>query len=126
MNSLADYFATCGYMVVMPDLFHGEPVPESVLQTGLGSFDFPSWIAKHPVDGVDKVVAKTLKYMKEIGCKKIGSVGYCFGGKYVVRTTTDAGFIAHPSFVEKEELEALKIPLSIAAAGMFFQTFGSD
>lgn len=31
----------------------------------------------------------------------------------------DAGFIAHPSFVTKEEIEAVRKPIFIAAAGMF-------
>lgn len=30
----------------------------------------------------------------------------------------DAGYVAHPSFVESDELSAIKGPLSIAAAGM--------
>ena len=54
--------------------------------------------------------------------KKIGAIGYCFGAKYVVRFLkpdqgkVDVGFLAHPSLVEKPELEAIKGPLAIAAA----------
>ena len=54
--------------------------------------------------------------------QKIGAVGYCFGAKYVVRHLRpdlgklDAGYCAHPSFVEDEELKDMKGPLSIAAA----------
>lgn len=44
-----------------------------------------------------------------------------FGGKYVCRWlkegNLDVGFTAHPSFVSVEELEGIKGPLSIAAAG---------
>jgi len=39
--------------------------------------------------------------------------------QYVVRHSKsgiDAGFLAHPSFVEEEELAAFKAPLAIAAA----------
>lgn len=32
----------------------------------------------------------------------------------------DVGYMAHPSFVDAEEVKALKGPLSIAAAGMLF------
>lgn len=35
------------------------------------------------------------------------------GGKGI-----DVGFMAHPSFVEEDEIKALTGPLSIAAAGM--------
>ena len=55
-------------------------------------------------------------------CQKIGTVGYCFGAKYVIRHNrpdqgkADAGYCAHPSFVEEDELKDMKAPLSIAAA----------
>jgi dienelactone hydrolase len=54
--------------------------------------------------------------------QKLGAVGYCFGGKYVVRHLQpgsgkiDAGYTAHPSFVEADELKDIKGPLAIAAA----------
>ena len=64
--------------------------------------------------------------MRNKGVKKLGAVGYCFGAKYVVRfmgdvgqshsATIDAGFNAHPSFVDADELKAINGPLSIAAA----------
>jgi dienelactone hydrolase len=54
--------------------------------------------------------------------QKVGAVGYCFGGKYVIRHLRpdqgkfDASFTAHPSFVDDAEVNDLKGPLSIAAA----------
>lgn len=54
--------------------------------------------------------------------QKIGAVGYCFGGKYVVRHLRpeagkiDAGYTAHPSFVDTDELKEIKGPLAISAA----------
>lgn len=58
-----------------------------------------------------------------LGCKRIGGAGYCFGGKYVCRFLKegklDAGYTAHPSFVDAEEVEGVTGPLSIAAAGMY-------
>lgn len=67
---------------------------------------------------------KTLRG-SEYGVKKLGAVGYCYGAKYVIRGLkegggVDAGFIAHPSLVDVEELKAIRGPISIAAAGMFF------
>ena len=62
----------------------------------------------------------------EYSVKRIGAVGYCFGGKYVARflgkvgadnnAVVDVGYTAHPSFVDEEELQAMNGPLSIAAA----------
>lgn len=48
-------------------------------------------------------------------------LGYCFGAKYVARYGAkgkgiDVGCMAHPSFVDAEEVKAMVAPLSIAAA----------
>jgi dienelactone hydrolase len=57
----------------------------------------------------------------DLGVKKIGGVGYCFGGKYVPRWLTgngegiDIGFIAHPSNLNEAEISGVKSGLSIAA-----------
>jgi dienelactone hydrolase len=112
--------AAAGYFVVVPDLFHGDPVPDNALEKG---FDFAPWIAKHGVDAVDPVITSTIKAMREnYGVKKIGAVGYCFGGRYVVRFLgkgkgLDAGFAAHPSMVQSSEFEEVDGPLSLALAG---------
>jgi dienelactone hydrolase len=50
-----------------------------------------------------------------MGIKKIGAVGYCFGGRYPIRSLAsgrgvDAGFVAHPSFVESGEVEDIVLP----------------
>ncbi len=76
----------------------------------------------HMPDRVDPVVQEVINELRgPLGCKRVGGVGYCFGAKYVIRFLKeghlDAGFVAHPSFVEAEELEAVQKPLSIAAAG---------
>ncbi|KAF2195767.1 alpha/beta-hydrolase [Zopfia rhizophila CBS 207.26] len=114
---IADQFAANGYFVVMPDLFRGDPVP---LNSPEG-FDIMEWLKGHPISKVDPIIEATLKEMRgPLGCKRIGGVGYCFGGKYVCRFLKegklDAGFTAHPSFVDKEEVEGIQGPLSIAAA----------
>lgn len=76
----------------------------------------------HGPNIVDPIVEKTIKEMKgNLGVKKIGSVGYCFGAKYVARFAAegkgiDVACMAHPSFVEGDELKAMLAPLSIAAA----------
>jgi len=85
-------------------------------------FDVMAWLkAGHTTDKVDPVVDLCIKEMKgKMGVKQLGAVGYCFGAKYVVRflkdNMIDAGFVAHPSFVDEEEIKAITAPLSIAAA----------
>jgi len=122
---IADQFAANGYFVVMPDLFEKDPIPLNRPE----DFDIMKWLQKSGPEGkghgpgqVDPIVEKVIKEMKgKLGVKKIGSVGYCFGAKYVARFSAsgkgiDVGCMAHPSFVDAAELKAMKAPLSIAAA----------
>nr|AJD23204.1 carboxypeptidase Y [Onygena corvina] len=114
---LADYIATCGYLVVIPDLFRGD----KLLPDRSPDFDLYAWLAKHTTNEVDPMVASTIKMLREEhGISRIGGVGYCFGGKYLCRFmkdgNIDVGYTAHPSFVSREELSAIQGPLSIAAA----------
>jgi dienelactone hydrolase len=45
-----------------------------------------AWIGKHPPEKVEAPMKAALKTLKEeYGIKKVGAVGYCFGGRYVVR-----------------------------------------
>ncbi|OQD79555.1 hypothetical protein PENANT_c048G03635 [Penicillium antarcticum] len=117
---IADQLAANGYFVVMPDLFHGDPV----LLNRPAGFDLMAWLKGPPghlPTRVEPVVQAVLKEMKSnLGCKRVGAIGYCFGAKYAVRLLQpglcDVAYVAHPSFVEAEELQAIKGPLSIAAA----------
>jgi len=122
---MADQFAANGYYTIIPDLFNGDPLPINSSQ----KITLMEWLQNgsdgknpHTVDAVDPIVEKALKYLREEkGFKKIGAVGYCFGGKYVARFLAerkgiDVGFTAHPSFVEEKELAKVAGPLSIAAA----------
>lgn len=104
----------------MPDLFHGDPYPYNS-----DTVDLYAWLAEHPVERVDPIVKGTLEHIRGgLGFEHVGAVGYCFGAKYVVRWLgkaggIEAGFVAHPSFVERDELRGIKGPLSIAAAGKY-------
>ncbi|KAK5114518.1 hypothetical protein LTR62_002453 [Meristemomyces frigidus] len=121
---IADQFAANGYFVVMPDLFEGDPIPLNRPE----SFDIMAWLQKgrkgkgHGKDQVDPIVEAVIKEMRDnLGVKRIGSVGYCFGAKYVARFLAkgkgiDVGAMAHPSFVDADEIKAMTGPLTIAAA----------
>lgn len=126
----------------MPDLFHGDPVP---LNRG-PDFVLAKWLEGHGAERVDPIVEASITELREkykvkvvlyllsnaidrsenyaypIAPKKIAAVGYCFGAKYVVRhlhpkqNKIDVGYVAHPSFVEADELKAIGGPFSISAA----------
>lgn len=119
-SSIADQYAANDYFVVIPDLFNGNTVPLNPP----ADFDLMKWIGSElpKVPTVDAIIEDVIKELHgSYGVKKLGGVGYCFGGKYVCRFLKegklDAGFTAHPSFVDKEEVEGIQGPLSIAAAG---------
>lgn len=121
---MADQFAANGYYTLIVDLFNGDPMSVNMPE----GFDFMSWLTKgttgdnpHTKEAVDPIVEKSIAYLREQGYRKIGAVGYCFGAKYVCRFMTggkgiDVGYVAHPSFVDEEELAAITGPLSISAA----------
>ncbi|KAK3935079.1 dienelactone hydrolase [Diplogelasinospora grovesii] len=120
---MADQFAANGYLTLIIDVFNGDPISLNKPD----DFDFMAWLTKgtngdnpHTKEHVDPIVLEAIKALKEeYGIKKIGALGYCFGAKYVVRhykNGIDVGYIAHPSFVDEEELEGITGPLSIAAA----------
>jgi dienelactone hydrolase len=102
----------------MPDYFRGDPIPQNM--TG---FDMTSWFGRHPTATTQSIIDSTMKYAREtLKVKKIGVVGYCFGGPFVVRQLAqgkgvDAGFIAHPGPITNAEASAIAAPLSLAAAG---------
>jgi dienelactone hydrolase len=76
---IADQLAANGYFVVMPDLFHGDPV----LLNRPAGFDLMAWLKGppgHPPSRVEPVIQAVLKEMKSnLGCKRVGAIGYCFG-----------------------------------------------
>ncbi|KAI2633432.1 dienelactone hydrolase [Xylaria nigripes] len=120
---MADQFAANGYLTLIIDLFNGDPV----LLNPPAGFDIFSWLEKgtdgntpHTKKAVDPIVVEAIKWLQtEKGVKKLGSVGYCFGAKYVARHFSNGikvGYMAHPSFVDEDEFRGFKGPLSIAAA----------
>ncbi|PVH72208.1 esterase/lipase [Cadophora sp. DSE1049] len=123
---LADQYAENGYVVVMPDLFHGDPVP---FNSDMATFSMPTWISgalgakkvPHIPPSIDPIVKASIATLREkYKVKKVVLAGYCFGAKYVVRFLTSddiaAGYVAHPAMIDQKELDAVKRPLSIAAA----------
>lgn len=79
---IADQLAANGFFVVMPDIFHGDPIKLN----RPADFNFMAWLKGPPghlPDRVDPVVSSVLGEMREtLGCQRIGVVGYCFGVCY--------------------------------------------
>ncbi|KAK7205955.1 dienelactone hydrolase family protein [Myxozyma melibiosi] len=117
---IADDFAAQGYLVVVPDLFNGDPVPWTYFEK-LQEYDLGTWLGKHPKEVTEPLVESVLANIKaDFAPTSIAAIGYCYGAKYVVRllgaNKIDVGAIAHPSFVDDEEVELVRKPLIIEAA----------
>ncbi|OJD12862.1 hypothetical protein ACJ73_09287 [Blastomyces percursus] len=116
---IADDFAARGYLVVVPDLFRGNALTMNEAMSGM---DIMAWLKDYTTEAVDPIAAAAIKYVREtLGIKRVASVGYCFGAKYATRFMKeggglDVGYVAHPSFVAPEELQAIKGPYAISAA----------
>ena len=111
---ISDAYAKQGYYVVMPDLFNGDPKP---LNAGMS----PEWFNRHTLEVTQPIVDEVVNYIKsELKPVQLSSIGYCFGARYVVRLlgtkAIDVGAIAHPSFVQLEEVAAVQKPLIIIGA----------
>ncbi|CDM26914.1 Dienelactone hydrolase [Penicillium roqueforti FM164] len=119
---IANQLAANGHLGVMPDLFHGDPEP---LNNRPASFDLVGWLIGllgHLPDRVERVAQGIPRETQSnMGYDRVDAVGYCFGTKYAVRLfqpgPCDVACVAHTSFVDAEELQAIQGPLSIAAAG---------
>ncbi|KAH8795045.1 putative hydrolase [Hyaloscypha sp. PMI_1271] len=101
---LADSFAShldCD--VIMPDQFAGQARDESAQE-------FEAWKHRHEPPVTDPLLAPVVKYIHDQYGQdvKIGGVGYCFGGRYVIRLMgagfIDVGVVNHPSFFTMEEV----------------------
>ncbi|KAK3989287.1 protein AIM2 [Cladorrhinum sp. PSN332] len=107
----ADRFAEEGYVVVMPDLFAGDPAPNSKTAEEIASesnsgsfldlfktkaaetaksFMIDMWLARHTEEKVLPIIKKVLEAAKDEFADAVTSgggvyaVGYCFGGRYVL------------------------------------------
>ncbi|KAI0855556.1 Alpha/Beta hydrolase protein [Xylaria cubensis] len=105
----ADRFASEGYVVVMPDLFDGDPAPNSAalpesetLATSLletfklkaaetaKSFLLDMWMARHTEEKILPILEKVIHACEGEFADAVGNgggiyaVGYCIGGRYVL------------------------------------------
>jgi len=115
---LQDYYASHGFVVLGIDYFLGDPVH---VHNGEPNFDRQAWTDKSRKQASD-VFPKWLEAVKKIygTDAKYCTVGYCFGGPYVLdlAATDDvvAAAFAHPAFLDEDHFEKAKQPLLLSCS----------
>ncbi|KAL6234649.1 hypothetical protein BDW75DRAFT_230943 [Aspergillus navahoensis] len=104
---LADHLAEeVGATVYVPDFFGGEALPPDIL------LDETRW---------NEIFACATALRAAHGYASIGAIGFCFGGWAVFRLgakdvrLVDCISTAHPTFLEKEEIRQVGVPVQIMA-----------
>ncbi|OAP56478.1 hypothetical protein AYL99_09657 [Fonsecaea erecta] len=134
---LADNFAKEGWRVIIPDYFESDPLPIQFLKQDpslsineqpwpeeekqiLRDLDFPAWLRRHNHTKVSSLLeGLTSRISSQHPDTAIVGVGYCFGGKHVLRLSKNvlkAAACFHPSFVEAEDMNGIRAPLYIGLA----------
>ena len=81
---------------------------------------FEDWKERHEPKTTDPLLARVVHYIREEYGRgvKIGGVGYCFGGRYVMRLmgsgVMNVGVVNHPSLYTLEEVKGLKSGMRLA------------
>ncbi|KAI4232937.1 MAG: hypothetical protein L6R40_007259 [Gallowayella cf. fulva] len=125
---LADHFAQeVNATVYLPDFYDGEVVPESHIFNPQNEIkiDFAAWAKRNGKEVRGPSVHAFAKVLKEeMGFKKIGAIGYCWGGwaafqlgakESTANPLITALSVAHPSFLTKDEISAVGVPVQILA-----------
>ncbi|KIY02293.1 uncharacterized protein Z520_02431 [Fonsecaea multimorphosa CBS 102226] len=125
---LADHYAEeADVTVYLPDFFGGDIVtPDRLMGTGEHAnsepFDVMGFLGKNNKEvRQPEIFACATALKKDLGYKKVGAIGFCYGGWAVFRLAAkgnnliDCVSTAHPSLLDKAEIDALGVPTQILA-----------
>ncbi|XP_049936574.1 endo-1,3;1,4-beta-D-glucanase-like isoform X2 [Nymphaea colorata] len=113
LRKLADKIAASGFLVVVPDYFHGDSyAPEK------GSI--PDFLDNHAPEKGFEDTKPLIAYLKSQGISSIGVGGICRGGKVVAELgkteEIQAAVMFHPSLVTIDDIKEAKVPTAILGA----------
>ncbi|RKL44121.1 hypothetical protein BFJ72_g3854 [Fusarium proliferatum] len=120
---LADHLAQeVNATVYVPDFFGGEVVPTEILfdKSRMGEFDLGAFFKRNSKTVRRPELVRFAETLRS-SFSRIGAVGYCFGGWAVFNlgakelSLVDCISTSHPSFLEKEEIANIGVPIQILA-----------
>lgn len=86
-----------------------------------GPLDLPGFFQKNSKEARTPEIFECAKVLRD-KCKRLGAIGYCFGGWGVFRLgakehkgLVDAISTAHPSYLTEEEISAVAVPVQICS-----------
>uniref|UniRef100_A0A0C9S158 TSA: Wollemia nobilis Ref_Wollemi_Transcript_26675_898 transcribed RNA sequence n=1 Tax=Wollemia nobilis TaxID=56998 RepID=A0A0C9S158_9CONI len=118
LRKLADKVAACGYFVVVPDYFHGDPYVRAT--TGDPVANQPEWLARHRPEKGFEDSKKIIDVLNSKGITAIGVSGFCWGAKVVVELAKGdyikAGVLLHPALIMQDDFKVIKAPIAVLGA----------
>lgn len=104
--------------------FGGDVLPADIILAGpehWGPLDLPGFFQKNSKEARTPEIFECAKVLRD-KCKRLGAIGYCFGGWGVFRLgakehkgLVDAISTAHPSYLTEEEISAVAVPVQICS-----------
>ncbi|KAJ9639107.1 hypothetical protein H2204_004015 [Knufia peltigerae] len=123
LRVLADHYAKeADATVYLVDFFGGEIVPPENLEDPEKAkhFDVGAFLGRHDKDKRGPEIFAAAKALKnELGYKKVGAIGFCYGGWAVFQlgakgnNLVDCISTAHPSLLLTSEIDAVSVPVQI-------------
>ncbi|OTA98455.1 hypothetical protein M426DRAFT_325957 [Hypoxylon sp. CI-4A] len=122
---LADHYAQeINATVYLPDFYDGEVLDPSIFVPGadLSKFDFEGFAHRHRRELREPQIFAAAKTLRQKH-KKLGAVGYCWGGWGVFRLAAkehdpplvDAISAGHPSWLTHKDIEDVAVPVQVLA-----------
>ncbi|KAI4864020.1 dienelactone hydrolase family protein [Hypoxylon rubiginosum] len=119
---LADHFAKeANATVYFPDFFFGEVIEPSIIIEGkLDTFDFKGFLERQGRDVREPEIFAAAKELRQ-KYKKVGAVGYCYGGWAVFRLgakehsppLVDCISTGHPSLLTTKDIDEVAVPVQV-------------
>jgi dienelactone hydrolase len=106
----------------MPDFFGGEILDADKIKAGkFHELDVEGFLARNSREIREPEIFACASALRANGYKRIGAVGYCYGGWAVLRLASqspplvDAVVCAHPSALVEEDFDNVSIPILFLA-----------
>ncbi|KAH8820747.1 putative hydrolase [Xylogone sp. PMI_703] len=124
---LADHFAReVEATVYVPDFFDGEVLDfDLIAAEKFDQFDLPGFMQRNGREIRESEIFACARVLRQqVGYKKVGAVGYCYGGwasfrlgakEHTSTPLVDCISIGHPSLLTKKDIDEVAVPVQILA-----------